>query len=98
MKNKLTLIAAVAAVTMALTQASQAVPITGVIGFSGTATLDGATANTSTKVNSWGANNIGLHSGTFSTLTGAASVAFAPTWNFTSGALPSFWTVTDGGN
>ena len=95
MKN-ITKIVAAAAVAAVLTQSVQATPITGVIGFSGTATLNQPTASASTQVVSWGANNIGLHSGTFSGLTSAASVLLYSPWNFTSGGIANFWTVTDG--
>jgi hypothetical protein len=98
MKTKLTIIAAVAAAAMALSQSTQATTITGVIGFSGTASLDNGVASSATEVTSWGQNNIGLHTGSFSSLTGAATVAFASPWTFNSAALPSFWTITDGGN
>jgi hypothetical protein len=66
-------------------QTIQAVPITGVIGFSGTAQLDGPTVNTSSEVLSWGGDNItGIASG---------SLALASPWFFDSGALNNFWVV-----
>jgi hypothetical protein len=97
MKNIKQLLAVLATV-VAVNQTVQATLITGVIGFAGTATLDGAKANSSTEVVSWGANAIGLHSGTFSALTSAATVALASPWFFNSGALNNFWVVTDGLN
>ena len=95
MKAMLKVVAA-AAVAVALTQTVQATPITGVIGFSGTAELDSANANTSTEVLTWGANNIGLHSGTFASLGGGASVILTSPWLFNSGVMNNFWIVTDG--
>jgi hypothetical protein len=97
MKSIIKYIAVVAAVA-AITGSVQAVPISGVIGFSGTATTDNANAASSTEVLSWGNNAIGLHSGTFSTLSGAATVALASPWFFNSGAKSGFWVVTDGAN
>jgi len=97
MKNILKVVAA-AAVAVALTSSVQATPITGVIGFSGTANTDSANANTSTEVLSWGNNSIGLHTGTFSTLTPTATVALAAPWFFNSGPKNNFWIVTDGAN
>ncbi|HEV2695021.1 MAG TPA: VPDSG-CTERM sorting domain-containing protein [Verrucomicrobiae bacterium] len=94
MKTKLTIIAAVAAAAMAL-QSTQATPITGVIGFSGTASLDSSVASSATEVTGWGNNFIGLHTGSFASLTGTASVAFNSPWTFASSGLPSFWTITD---
>jgi uncharacterized membrane protein len=94
MKNILK-IAAVAAVAAVITTTVQATPITGVIGFAGTATLDQGVASSSTEVLSWGNNSIGLHTGTFSTLTPLASVALASPWFFNSGAKNNFWVVTD---
>ena len=95
MKNILKVVA-VAAVAVALTQSVQAVPITGVIGFSGSATLDGSTAASSTEVLNWGQSIISLNSGTFASLDLSSTVAFAPSWFFNSGSLNNFWVVTDG--
>ncbi|HEV2695370.1 MAG TPA: VPDSG-CTERM sorting domain-containing protein [Verrucomicrobiae bacterium] len=94
MKNILK-VAAVAAVAAVLTTTVQATPITGVIGFAGTAALDQPTASSSTEVLSWGNNNIGLHSGTFASLSPLATVALASPWFFNSGAKNNFWVVTD---
>ena len=91
-------VVAVAGIALALTQSVQATPITGVIGFSGTATLDGSTAASSTEVLGWGNNNIGLTAGTFASLSSSASVALAGKWFFNSGAKNNFWIVTDGAN
>jgi hypothetical protein len=95
MKTKIAIIAAVAATAMALSQSVQATPITGVIGFAGTASLDSGVASSATEVTSWGNNAIGLHTGSFASLTGAATVAFNSPWTFASSGLPSFWTITD---
>src|SRR5450756_744726 len=89
-------VVAVAALALALTQSVQATPITGVIGFSGTATLDGSTAASSTEVMGWGNNSIGLTAGTFASLSSAATVALAGNWFFDSGKKNNFWVVTDG--
>jgi hypothetical protein len=93
MKNKLALIAVVAAVAAALSPSVQAVPITGVIGFSGTAQLDGSSVGTSTQVISWGADNVtGIANGSFAGLSGSPVTLAAP-WLFNSGSLSSFWAV-----
>jgi hypothetical protein len=97
MKNILKIVA-VAAVAVAITGTVQAVPITGVIGFAGSATLDNAHANAATKVQTWGPNAIVLNDGSFASLSSAATVSFAQPWTFTSAALPAFWTITDGAN
>jgi hypothetical protein len=97
MKN-ITKIIAVAAAVAALTQGVQATPITGVIGFSGTATTDSANAPSSTEVISWGTSAIGLHTGTFAGLSSSAGVVLFSPWFFNSGALNNFWVVTDGAN
>jgi hypothetical protein len=70
-----------------------AVPITGVIGFSGTAQLDGPTVDTSSEVLSWSGNNVtGIASGSFAGLSGSP-VALASPWFFNSGVLNNFWVV-----
>ncbi|HEV2694752.1 MAG TPA: hypothetical protein VG347_17790 [Verrucomicrobiae bacterium] len=52
---------------------AEAVPVTGVIGFSGTAQLNGATTGTSTEILAWSPNNVtGIASGSFAGLGGGA--------------------------
>ena len=93
MKSRLTIIAAVAAVAMALSPSVQAIPVTGVIGFSGTAQLDGTSVGNSSEVLAWNPDNTtGISSGSFAGLTGSAVTLAAP-WFFTSGPLASFWSV-----
>ena len=84
-----------ASVAVALNQSVQAVPITGVIGFSGSAVLDGSTAAGSSEVLSWGANIISLNSGTFASLDPSSTVKFASPWFFNSASLNNFWVVKD---
>jgi hypothetical protein len=91
MKNTLAIIA-LAAAALVFTQTSQAVPITGTIGFSGTAQLDGSTVATSTQVVSWGTNTVGIASGSFAPTIGLQAILASP-WFFNSGALNGFWTV-----
>jgi hypothetical protein len=99
MKNKL-ILSAVAVASAALMQTVQATPITGNIGFNGNAVLDTSSANTATEVTSWNSSVVGGDSGTFATL-GVNSSSLVTmtlsTWNFNSGSLPSFWTVTMAG-
>jgi hypothetical protein len=96
MKNQLIILAAATATAVALTQSAQAVPITGVIGFAGHATVDTAHANTASEVLTWGANIIAIQSGVFASLTPASTVALASPWFFNSSSLNNFWVVTDG--
>jgi hypothetical protein len=96
MKNIFKIVAA-AAVAVVLTQAAHAVPITGNIGFSGTANLNSTSANTATEVVSWGTNMVGTaFSGTFASfgsITAGQGVILASPWTFNSGVLNNFWTV-----
>lgn len=94
MKFKLSIIAAVATAVMAFTSTIQAVPLTGNIGFSGSATLNSSDANTATQVVSWGTNAIDSRSGVFvGFVTIGDVVALVSPWNFTSGAVANFWQV-----
>ena len=93
MKNTLKLIATVAIAAMAFTQTSSAVPITGTIGFSGTAQLDGSTVGTSTQVLSWGVNTVGITSGSFASVVSGSIVSLISPWSFNSGARTGFWSV-----
>ena len=78
---------------LALIQTVHAVPITGNIGFSGTANLDSGSVQTATEVASWGANVVGSTSGSFTTVTLGSLVTLTSPWSFTSGSINSFWSV-----
>ena len=95
MKNFIKVVA-MAVVAVVLNQSAQAVPISGSITFSGTANTDSANASTSTKVLTWANNTISSESGSFSSLSGSASVVLASSWLFNSGTKNNFWVVTDG--
>jgi len=95
MKNIIKAVA-VAVVAVALSQSAQAVPISGQITFSGTASTDSINANSSTEILSWANNTISLKNGSFSSLSAAATVVLATPWLFNSGAKNNFWVVTDG--
>lgn len=82
-----------AAVALALTQAVQAVPITGSIGFTGRATFDTTFAATATKVVNWVSPIVNGTSGSFTTVANGSAVNFAAPWSFASGTLPAFWSV-----
>lgn len=93
MKKTIITLVSIAAFAVALTQTARGVPITGIIGFSGTAQLDGQTVGTSTEVLAWHGNNItGVTSGSFAGLTGSPVILAAP-WFFNSGLKNNFWTV-----
>ncbi|HSY16739.1 MAG TPA: VPDSG-CTERM sorting domain-containing protein [Candidatus Acidoferrales bacterium] len=96
MKRIFKVVAAAAAVAVVLGQSVQAVPINGEISFTGTATLNAATATGSSEVFSWANNALDQHTGTFSGLSAASSVSLLNNWFFNSGLKNSFWTVTDG--
>ncbi|MBW8865100.1 MAG: VPDSG-CTERM sorting domain-containing protein [Verrucomicrobia bacterium] len=97
MKNLIKIVAA-AALAVVLTQTVQAVPITGTIGFSGAVVTDASTAPASTLVSSWVNNVVNLNDGTFASLSSAATVILHNPWSFNSGAISSFWVITDGAN
>ncbi|HEV2693176.1 MAG TPA: hypothetical protein VG347_09805 [Verrucomicrobiae bacterium] len=69
-----------------------AVPITGALSFSGTATLDGSTGDTSTRVKTWNSATVDSAFGSFAGLNGHAVTVSAP-WDFYSGAINNFWNV-----
>jgi hypothetical protein len=84
-----------AAVVVALGQNVQAVPITGSIGFAGTAVLNTPNATTASTVVGWINSHVETSSGDFALYTALNDAVFfyAP-WNFNSGPLPNFfWTV-----
>jgi hypothetical protein len=81
--------------------ASAATLLTGSINFTGGVTLNNASAAAATGVINWyGAGGVGNPivqnvSGTLDTLVDPTNpVSFAPAWNFNSGAVPSFWSIT----
>jgi hypothetical protein len=91
MKN-ITKIIVATAVAVAVTQTVHATAITGTIGFSGVAQLDGNSVTDSSEVLSWGANNVGITSGSFAGLSGSSVTFGNVPWLFSS-AETSFWTV-----
>lgn len=95
MKNAITLTVA-AMIATALSYTASAVPITGNIGFAGTATLDSGSVATATKVVSWGTNTVGSESGVFNAFVPIGSqVSLAAPWMFNtpSPGINDFWTV-----
>ena len=83
-----------AAVALALTQAVQAVPVTGSIGFTGRVTFDTGFANNATQVTSWISPTVNGTSGSFTTVANGTAVNLFAPWNFaTSSTVPSFWSV-----
>ncbi len=92
MKNILKM-SVLAAVALALTQAVQAVPVTGAIGFTGRATFDTISAANATKVISWVNPTVQGTSGSFTTVANGTAVAFTAPWNLNSGLLNPFWSV-----
>jgi hypothetical protein len=96
MKNKLMTIAGAAAVLLAVAQTTQATPITGNIAFGGGATLDSGSVATATEViaNGWGTTTVSSESGAFGAILNGTTVNMSPSaWSFTSGSIPSFWSV-----
>jgi hypothetical protein len=99
MKKTLIKLAVVAAASVALMQTVQATPITGNIGFSGSAVLNTGSISTASKVTTWLPTVVNSDSGTFTTgaspaiVLNTTTVTLAAPWTFNSGALPSFWTV-----
>jgi hypothetical protein len=92
MKNIFKIVAA-AAVAVVLTQAAQAVPISGNIGFSGSAVLNTGNANSAAEVVSWGTNVVNSESGSFLSIPLNSGVILASPWTFNSGVLNNFWTI-----
>jgi hypothetical protein len=87
-------------------QQAQAAPVTGNITFTGTVSLDTASAGTATMVilNGWhglapgGLPQVQFGDGSFDTTPGhfvtpGDGVTFASPWSFNSGAIPNFWSV-----
>lgn len=78
-----------------LAQMSQAIPITGNIGFFGTVTLNTRSVNTATEAIGWN-TVVGLDSGTFASspaVSIGSAVTLAAPWFFNSGVLLNFWSV-----
>jgi hypothetical protein len=93
MKNKLMTLVSIAAVAAALTQTSQAVPITGNVGFSGAVQLNSTSVQTATEALAWYETVVNGQSGSFSGIANGTPVALATPWFFNSGTLNNFWTV-----
>ena len=96
MKNKIALLGATIALVASITT-SQAAFVNGNIGFTGLANLDTASAGTATQVTSWTLTSVLGRSGDFLAIPNGTVATFAAPWNFNSGAVASFWTVTFGG-
>lgn len=92
MKNKLAIIA-LAVSAMVFTQTSQAVPISGNIGFSGAVQLDTGSVQTASQAVAWIDNVVNATSGTFVSVANGTSVNLVSPWSFNSGAIAGFWTV-----
>lgn len=92
--NKTSRIGAALLAVMALSSAAaHAVAITGVVSFSGGATLDSPDLNSATMVLNWQDEKVGsLHTGSFSVLSTGQAATFTDGWVFGSGIAP-LWTV-----
>lgn len=80
------------------TSRTQAVPINGSINFAGGVELDTGTVNTATEVISWLDQNghlptVDSRDGDFTIVPDGSTTTFHAPWTFTSGTVPSFWTV-----
>ncbi|MDR3460075.1 MAG: VPDSG-CTERM sorting domain-containing protein [Verrucomicrobiae bacterium] len=93
MTSKLTILAAVAVVAMAFTQTTQAVPVTGNVGFSGAVQLNSSSVQTATGAGAWFDTVVNATSGSFTTVANGSAVTLATPWAFNSGAIGSFWSV-----
>jgi opacity protein-like surface antigen len=93
MKNIFTLTVAAAVLVLAA-QATQAIPVTGAIGFTGQAGYNTGSVGTATAVSTWYNTQVNGDSGSFSVLPLNSSVTIAAPWSFTTtSAIPSFWTA-----
>ena len=93
-KNKIIIkMSALAAVAIALTQAVQAVPVSGSIGFTGRVTFDTISAANATKVIAWVNPTVNGTSGSFTTVANETAAAFTAPWNFNTGLVNPFWSV-----
>jgi hypothetical protein len=84
----------------ALCQQAPAAPIVGRITFAGSVELDQTTVNTATMVTAWHGPGPGdkpqvqSRDGDFATFVNLFDdTTFTPTWTFSSGAIPNFWSV-----
>jgi hypothetical protein len=96
MKNNWIKVAAAVTAVVCFTGVVQAIPITGNIGFSGTADLNSGSVNTATAViaNGWSNTVVGAVSGSFAGIAVNTPVTMTSSqWNFVSGTLPAFWSV-----
>jgi len=94
MKMKLITIAGAALLCMALAQSTQAVLITGNMGFTGRVTYDTTSAGTATEVVNWVTPTVNGTSGAFTTIANGTSVNLVSPWFFnTASAINSFWSV-----
>ena len=98
MKQKLLTSVSVATLVMASTPMTQAVPITGNIGFAGSVQLNSQGVTTATTAINWFGTIVTPNStsGVFLAEFGSAGgvpVVIASPWNFTSGAIANFWSV-----
>jgi hypothetical protein len=93
MKKRLITLAGIAAVSVALTQTSPAVPVTGNVGFSGAAQLNSTSVQTATEAVAWFNTVVNGKSGSFSGIANGTTVALATPWFFNSGPLNNFWNV-----
>lgn len=96
MKNRLMTIAGAIAISLTVTQTSQAAPITGNIGFSGSFQLNSGSVATATTAIHWFGMAVTLGnttSGSFTNVPGGTSVTLASPWSFTSGPIANFWSV-----
>ena len=101
MKNTLLTLAGAAAV-LVVAQTSQAIPVTGNIGFAGSAQLNSGTVGAATGVVNWFGETVTANStsGSFLPYFGSAGgqpVAIASPWSFVSGPVAAFWTASAGG-
>jgi hypothetical protein len=100
--NKMIKVASVVAVTVALAQSLQAIPVTGAVGFAGAVTFNNTSALNATAVTSWITPTVQTDYGSFAVVPNGTPVAFNPgTWYFNSSVFPgsltypinNFWTV-----
>jgi len=81
---------------LGMAQVSEAIPITGNIGFHGTVTLNTRSVNTATEEIGWNNVVVGGDSGTFADTPAVqigSAVTLAAPWFFNSGVLLNFWSV-----
>jgi hypothetical protein len=75
-------------------QTTQAIPVTGTIGFTGQASFDTSSVGTATAVESWFNTVVNGTSGSFSTVALNTPVTIAAPWSFhTTTPITAFWTA-----